>query len=88
MDRVENTSREMAIYQIKIDGKLQGVWEQWLNSTIINVHETTRTTVISTAVPDQAALRGLLNKLWDLNLTILSMTKHEDVNEIGEQNAT
>jgi hypothetical protein len=88
MDRVENSSREMAIYQIKIDGKLHGVREQWLNSTIIKMHETAHTTVISIAVPDQAALRGLLNKLWDLNLTIISMTQHEDESIKGEHNAT
>jgi hypothetical protein len=28
-------------------------------------------------VTDQAALRGILNKLWDLNLKILSVQKHE-----------
>jgi hypothetical protein len=29
-------------------------------------------TVISGTVPDQPALRGILNKLWDLNLTLIS----------------
>jgi len=29
--------------------------------------------VISGEFPDQAALRGFLNRLWDLNLVLLSM---------------
>jgi hypothetical protein len=26
-------------------------------------------------VPDQPALRGILNKLWDLNLTLISVAR-------------
>jgi hypothetical protein len=88
MDREENSSREIPIYRIKIDGRLHGKWAQWLNGTIIKIQETTHSTVISTVVPDQAALRGLMNKLWDLNLTILSMTHQEDESKIGEHNGT
>ena len=88
MDHEENPSREIPIYRIKIDGRLHGKWAQWLNGTIIKIQETAHSTVISTAVPDQAALRGLLNKLWDLNLTIISMTQQADESNLGEHNGT
>jgi len=78
MDRKENFSDETVTYQIKLDGNLHEKWAQWLNGTIIKIQETSHTTDIWISVPDQAALRGLLNKLWDLNLTIISMTQHEN----------
>jgi hypothetical protein len=38
-------------------------------------------TTLSGLVPDQAALRGILNKLWDLNLTpLLSLVLYYWVN--------
>ena len=78
MGREENLIEEMAIYVIKIDGKLHGKWAKWLNSVTIKFQKNSHTTDISTTVPDQAALRGLLNKLWDLNLTIISVTIQEN----------
>jgi len=88
MDREENLIEEMAIYVIKIDGKLHGKWAKWLNGMTIKFQENSHTTDISTTVPDQAALRGLLNKLWDLNLTIISVTIQENESKNGEHNGT
>jgi len=34
-------------------------------------------TILSGPVTDQAALRGLLNKIWDLNLTLISLERVE-----------
>ena len=88
MDREENLSDETGIYKIKIDGKLHGKWAQWLSGSIIKIQETSQTTDIWIAVPDQAALRGLLNKLWDLNLTIISVVQKENESKIGELHGT
>ena len=41
-------------------------------------HSHGKYTVLTLRVPDQAALRGILNKLWDLNLTLVSMESTED----------
>jgi hypothetical protein len=35
-------------------------------------------TIISGEVADQPKLRGILNKLWDLNLSIISVNKLQD----------
>jgi RNA binding exosome subunit len=32
-------------------------------------------TVLTGRLPDQAALRGILTRLWDLNLTLISVTR-------------
>jgi hypothetical protein len=34
-------------------------------------------TVLNGSVLDQAALRGLLTQIWDLNLTLISVTRVE-----------
>ena len=88
MDLDENYSDEKATYQIKIDGNLHEKWAQWLNGSIIKIQEYSHSTDILIAVPDQAALRGLLNKLWDLNLTIISVAQQENESKKGELNGT
>jgi hypothetical protein len=73
MDLHGKSSEEWKIYQIKIDGKLNEKCIRWLNGTIINNQESSNYTTILIRVPDQAALRGVLNKLWDLNLVFHSI---------------
>jgi hypothetical protein len=65
------------IYKITIQGHLREKWAEWFNAAIIEIvypAEDTNTTTLTVAVPDQAALRGVVNKLWDLNLTLISLT--------------
>jgi|APSaa5957512622_1039677.scaffolds.fasta_scaffold210140_2 hypothetical protein len=62
------------IYRIKVVGKLHPSWDEWLNYMDIRYDET-GATIIEGAVPDQSALRGLLNRIWDLNLTVISVIR-------------
>ena len=74
-------------YIIIIQGRLKDQWADWLNGTVIHIEnrETTPAqTAITVCVPDQAALRGILNKLWDLNLTLIAVNL---LNRQTEQNA-
>jgi hypothetical protein len=73
MERNGKLSDGMTIYQIKIDGQLHDKWARWLNDMIIKIQESSNNTTILITVPDQAALRGILNKLWDLNLVLQSI---------------
>ena len=73
MERNKKPSEEMTIYQIRIDGQLYDAWAPWLNGRNIKIQESANTTTILVTVPDQAALRGILNKLWDLNLVLHSI---------------
>lgn len=67
-------------YQIVVHEELGANWSDWLGDVLFESHYQSNnpdeTTIIG-AVPDQAALRGLLNKLWDLNLTLISVNLHE-----------
>jgi hypothetical protein len=70
--------RAGAIYEIRIEGELDSSWNQWfsgLDITLTDTGEQRPTTTLTGAVADQAALRGLLCKLWDLNLTLISVRR-------------
>ena len=63
------------IYIIKIRGHLKEKWAEWLNGMAVKIENLPieNITVITARIPDQAALRGILNKIWDLNLTLLAV---------------
>jgi len=63
-------------YQIKVKGHLDPRWSQWLGGLTIT-HETNGETLLAGPVVDQAALFGLLLKIRDLNLTLLSVQRFE-----------
>jgi hypothetical protein len=69
-----------AIYEIQVRGELDRDWEAWFNGlavTITYASEQPPTTTLIGPVADQAALRGMLCKLWDLNLTLISVRRVE-----------
>lgn len=62
-------------YEIQIMGELDRSWEPFFDNFSIKVTSTRKTpiTTLVGSVADQPALRGLLCKLWDLNLTVISL---------------
>jgi hypothetical protein len=71
---------DVMIYQIKVQGCLDPNWSDWFNEMEITNETKTDShyiTIFEGAVEDQATLRGILNHLWDLNLTILSVDRVE-----------
>lgn len=79
-------------YQIKVAGQLDEEWLAWLKCTAITCETTdddqVHVTVLTYLTIDQPALRGLLNKLFDLNLTLLSVDRRSpdaDKNEFQTQ---
>ena len=72
----------MAIYQIKVTGNLDQTWVSWFNQMKITT-ENNQTdgpiTVFTGPISDQSELRGLLIKIWDLNLELLSVQKIKDL---------
>ncbi len=67
------------VYEIRLEGQLNSEWSSWFDGLAV-AHERNEVTgdvvtVISGPLRDQAALHGLLNKIRDLNLTILSFTR-------------
>src|SRR5512133_929502 len=68
------TSTYGATYEIHIKGQLDESWSDWLEGMEVKLLENGQM-VLSGNVIDQAALMGILNKLYGLNLTILSMSE-------------
>jgi hypothetical protein len=64
-------------YQIKVQGQIDPSWSEWFNGMEVSSETICNITTITGYVTDQSALRGILNHLWDLNLTILSVIQLE-----------
>ncbi len=60
-------------YEVRIQGILDPVWSEWLGC--LYVTHTTTETILSFDIQDQTALHGLLMKLRDMNLKILSVIR-------------
>ncbi len=66
-----------AVYEIRVKGRLYGDhWSQWFDGMTVTVDEN-GDTVLRGAVADQAALYGLLSRLRDLALLLLSVNRIE-----------
>ena len=71
--RVE--SDHPGMYHIRVQGRLDESWSDWLGDVTVTFQDTPDGRGITTLTCrlDQAALRGLLTRLWDRNLTVLSV---------------
>ena len=68
----------MLMYQIKVQGCVEPSWSDWFNGMEIAYEtgkDTNMVTTFTGNVTDQATLRGVLNRLWDLNLVLISVTR-------------
>ena len=65
---------EPAIYQIRVKGHLDRKWSDWFDGFTI-VAQTNDETLLTGPVADQAALHGLLAKIRDLGLPLLSVKR-------------
>lgn len=67
-----------SIYQIRIEGYGDPKWSSWLNGLTIAVEDgQPPITSLTGPIVDQAKLRGIMNKLWDLNLAVISVKRIE-----------
>ncbi|MBN1180105.1 MAG: hypothetical protein JXD18_12910 [Anaerolineae bacterium] len=68
------------VWEIKVQGALDPQWAEWFNGMTITAEgadDGLPVTTLTGPVADQAALRGILCKLWDLNLTLISARRVE-----------
>jgi hypothetical protein len=61
--------------EIRIQGQLDESWSDWLEGMEVTVDD--HSTILRGIIPDQAALRGILSKMWDVNLTLISIKVEE-----------
>ena len=61
-------------YEIRLKGHLATRWAAWFDGLSLT-HASDGTTTIHGPVVDQAALHGLLQKVRDLGLTLVSVTQ-------------
>ena len=61
-------------YEIRLKGHLDARWAAWFDGLTL-IHDSDGTTIIRGPVADQAALHGLLQKVRDLGLPLISVTQ-------------
>jgi len=76
------------VYRIEVTGQLDASWSDWFAGlTVTPPHNTSPFTTITGKV-DQATLRGIVNRLWDLNLTLISVRRIPSIPQPGETRST
>lgn len=68
---------EAGRYEIRLAGHLDARWTDWFDGMTVTCRSD-GTTVIAGAVADQAALHGVLQRVRDLGLPLLSVTRKHD----------
>jgi len=68
------SGREDSCYRIRIQGHLDQRWTSWFDGLTLT-HDKDGTTLLQGHVADQAALHGLLTKVRDMGLPLVSVTR-------------
>jgi hypothetical protein len=71
-DAPTDDRHEASLYEIHLKGHLDARWSDWFDGLSF-IHTNDGTTIISGPVTDQAALHGLLAKVRDLGLPLVSV---------------
>lgn len=70
---IRNPNREECTeYQLRVHGHLDQHWSTWFGHLTLT-HEADGTTSIAGVIADQAELHGLLIKIRDLGVTLISL---------------
>jgi hypothetical protein len=64
------------VYEIRVEGHLDEVWSEWFDGLRL-IQQGDGTSTLVGPVADQAALHGLLERVRDLGLTLLSVHRIE-----------
>jgi hypothetical protein len=69
---IDKPTSNAKVYEIRLKGHLDDRWAEWFGGLTIRLEED-GDTILSGPVADQAALHGLLKKVRDLGLPLLSV---------------
>ena len=67
-------------YEIKLQSHLDTKWAEWFYDMAIT-HEIDGTTTLYGPLPDQAVLHSVLDRIRDMNLTLINVSKVIDANQ-------
>jgi hypothetical protein len=70
--KFHSTSLETLVYEIRVRGHLSDQWHSWFDGLTIDL-EADGTSRLYGFVADQAALHGLLRKVRDVGLPLISV---------------
>ena len=65
---------DFELHEIRVQGHLDQRWADWLEGLTFT-HESDGTTTLTGPLADQAALHGVLNRIRDLALPIVSLRR-------------
>lgn len=68
---------KQGVYQIRVKGNLDQTWSDWFDRFTI-MPQANNETLLTGPVADQCALHGLLAKIRDLGLPLLSVKRVEN----------
>jgi hypothetical protein len=71
-EKMNTPNMDVQNYDIRLKGHLEARWEEWFDGLTITLEED-GSTLLSGPVADQAALHGILKKVRDLGLPLLSV---------------
>ena len=77
MNRQYSPDDTPARYQFHVRGTLDARWSVWFDQLAIT-YDAEGNTLLAGLVSDQAALYGLINRLRDLGLTLLAVTRDDN----------
>ena len=74
--QLQPDSSQPTIYKIRIKGQLDSQWTDWFEGMTITLEED-GDTILTGPVIDQAALHGLLKKVRDFGMSLVSVSPVE-----------
>jgi hypothetical protein len=80
MARENMNVSKYSIYRIRLEGHLDPSWSEWLDGMTITTEENGET-LLTGVVVDQAALHGLLERIRDLNLILISINREPKIGD-------
>jgi hypothetical protein len=70
-----------ALYEIRVEGELGDMWVDWFEGLSVRTEPVPETdhilTVLYGPIPDQPAMHAVLNRIRDLNLTLVSVNRYQ-----------